>query len=53
MVETLAEIEVETKAIDANLANADNAKLKAFDEARKKARSLTNEELAAQLEALK
>lgn len=53
MVETLAQIEVETKQIDANLANADNEKLKAFIEARDKARSMTNEELAKALEALK
>lgn len=53
MVETLAQIEVETKGIDANLANADNEKLKAFIEARDKARSMTNEELAKALEALK
>lgn len=53
MVETLAQIEVEQKNIDANLANADNAKLKAFEDARKKARSLTNEQLAEALEALK
>jgi uncharacterized membrane protein YhiD involved in acid resistance len=53
MVETLAQIEVETKQIDANLANADNEKLKAFAEARKRARELTNEQLAKELEALK
>lgn len=53
MVETLAAIEVETKGIDANLANAENEKLKAYNEARNKARSMTNEELAKALEALK
>ena len=52
MVETLAQIEVETKGIDANLANADNEKLKAFTEARNKARSMTNEELREALNAL-
>lgn len=53
MVETLAQIEVEQKNIDANLAKSDTEKLKAFDEARKKAQSLSNEQLAEALEALK
>lgn len=50
MTEVLVESEVAEKAIDQNLANAENEKLKALAEARQKAAGMTNEELAAELE---
>lgn len=49
MVEVLAASDVAEKQIDVNLANAENAKLKAFHEARKAAEALSNDQLAAEL----
>lgn len=46
MERVLVESEVAEKAIDANLANAENEKLQAIQEARKKAAGMSNEELA-------
>jgi len=50
MIEVLTESDVTEKQINANLANAENEKLKALAEARKRANEMTNEELAAELE---
>lgn len=50
MTEVLVESEVAERQIDANLANAENEKLKTVAEARKKASGLSNEELAAEIE---
>lgn len=50
MTEILANSAVVEKQINANLANADNEKLKTLSEARKRAAAMTNEELAAELE---
>lgn len=50
MIEVLTESAVAERNIDANLANSDRERLKAFDDARRRASSMTNDELAAELE---
>lgn len=52
MTDILAEYAIVEKQIDANLANADNQRLAAGAEARKRTAGKTNEELAAEIERL-
>lgn len=52
MIDILAESAIVEKQIDANLANADNQRLAAASEARKRTAGKSNEELAAEIERL-
>lgn len=52
MTETLAEIEGDVAAADKSVLEADTAKINAIAEAKKKAESMSNAELAAELERL-
>jgi uncharacterized membrane protein YvbJ len=50
MEEVLTESDVAEKQIDNNLANAENEKLKALQESRKRIAEMDNQQLAAELE---
>lgn len=50
MVEILTQSDVAEKQIDANIANAKSQALNAINDARKNAETMTNDELAAELE---
>lgn len=52
MLEVLETSKVREANIDANLANAENTKLKVLSESRKETSKMTNAELAAELERL-
>lgn len=53
MTEILAQSDLAEKQINANLANAENEKLKALSESRKKYDGLSNDDLARELEKRK
>lgn len=53
MIEILTESDLAEKQINANLANADNEKLKTLSESRAKYNELSNDDLAAELERRK